>query len=405
MDQGFPRFTVSDKAERSVRLGHPWVYDTEILSGEGADGCLATVLNRKGRWLGTALFNSRSKIRLRLISRNTNDDFSESFFERRLRHAVEYRRTVMGPDFSCCRLIFGEADFFPGLTVDRFGNILVAQTLSLGMEQRKEMLFRLLVKILREEGETIDALYERNDVRIRELEGMEQGKGFFEMEGLAKDLSGVTEICENGIRYEVDYINGQKTGFFLDQKYNRQAAARLAPGRRVLDCFTHTGAFALNAAKAGAEHVCAVDVSADALTMARKNAERNDLTGNMSFREANVFELLTAMGDTKNREYDYIILDPPAFTKSHGTVHSAERGYHEINRRAMQILPRGGYLATCSCSHFMTEELFCKMLRHAASDAGRSLRQIEARQQSPDHPILWNVPETNYLKFYLFQVV
>lgn len=405
MDQGFPRFTVSDKAERSIRLGHPWVYDTEILSGEGADGCLATVLNRKGRWLGTALFNSRSKIRLRLISRNTNDDFSESFFERRLRHAVEYRRTVMGPDFSCCRLIFGEADFFPGLTVDRFGNILVAQTLSLGMEQRKEMLFRLLVKILREEGETIDALYERNDVRIRELEGMEQGKGFFEMEGLAKDLSGVTEICENGIRYEVDYINGQKTGFFLDQKYNRQAAARLAPGRRVLDCFTHTGAFALNAAKAGAEHVCAVDVSADALTMARKNAERNDLTGNMSFREANVFELLTAMGDTKNREYDYIILDPPAFTKSHGTVHSAERGYHEINRRAMQILPRGGYLATCSCSHFMTEELFCKMLRHAASDASRSLRQIEARQQSPDHPILWNVPETNYLKFYLFQVV
>ena len=405
MDQGFPRFTVSDKAERSIRLGHPWVYDTEILSGEGADGCLATVLNRKGRWLGTALFNSRSKIRLRLISRNTNDDFSEAFFERRLRHAVEYRRTVMGPDFSCCRLIFGEADFFPGLTVDRFGNILVAQTLSLGMEQRKEMLFRLLVKILREEGETIDALYERNDVRIRELEGMEQGKGFFEMEGLAKDLSGVTEICENGIRYEVDYINGQKTGFFLDQKYNRQAAARLAPGRRVLDCFTHTGAFALNAAKAGAEHVCAVDVSADALTMARKNAERNDLTGNMSFREANVFELLTAMGDAKSREYDYIILDPPAFTKSHGTVHSAERGFHEINRRAMQILPRGGYLATCSCSHFMTEELFCKMLRHAASDAGRSLRQIEARQQSPDHPILWNVPETNYLKFYLFQVV
>ena len=405
MDQGFPRFTVSDKAERSVRLGHPWVYDTEILSGEGEDGSLATVLNRKGRWLGTALFNSRSKIRLRLISRNTNDDFSESFFERRLRHAVDYRRTVMGPDFSCCRLIFGEADFFPGLTVDRFGSILVAQTLSLGMEQRKEMIFRLLIKILREEGETIDALYERNDVRICELEGMEQGKGFFEMEGLSKDLSGVTEICENGIRYEVDYVNGQKTGFFLDQKYNRQAAARLATGRRVLDCFTHTGAFALNAAKAGAEHVCAVDVSADALAMARKNAERNDLTGNMSFREANVFELLTAMGDAKNREYDYIILDPPAFTKSHGTVHSAERGYHEINRRAMQILPRGGYLATCSCSHFMTEELFCKMLRHAASDAGRSLRQIEARQQSPDHPILWNVPETNYLKFYLFQVV
>ena len=405
MERSYPQFTVTEKAERSIRAGHPWVYDTELLAGEAPDGALADVMSRKGRWLGTALYNSRSKIRLRVISRNTNDDFSEAFFTRRLQHAVDYRRTVMGPDFSCCRLIFGEADFFPGLTIDRFGSVLVAQTLSLGIEQRKDMLFRQLVRLLRESGETIEALYERNDVRIRELEGMEQGKGFYAMEGLRTDLPGVTEICENGILYEVDYINGQKTGFFLDQKYNRLAAARLAPGRRVLDCFTHTGAFALNAAKAGASHVCAVDVSADALAMAKRNADRNGLTGAMSFREANVFELLTAMGEAKNREYDYIILDPPAFTKSHGTVHSAERGYHEINRRAMQLLPRGGYLATCSCSHFMTEELFCRLLQHAAADAGRSLRQIEARQQSPDHPILWNVPETNYLKFYLFQVV
>ncbi len=405
MERSYPQFTVTEKAERSIRAGHPWVYDTELLAGEAPDGALADVMSRKGRWLGTALYNSRSKIRLRVISRNTNDDFSEAFFTRRLQHAVDYRRTVMGPDFSCCRLIFGEADFFPGLTIDRFGSVLVAQTLSLGIEQRKDMLFRQLVRLLRESGETIEALYERNDVRIRELEGMEQGKGFYTMEGLRTDLPGVTEICENGILYEVDYVNGQKTGFFLDQKYNRLAAARLAPGRRVLDCFTHTGAFALNAAKAGASHVCAVDVSADALAMAKRNADRNGLTGAMSFREANVFELLTAMGEAKNREYDYIILDPPAFTKSHGTVHSAERGYHEINRRAMQLLPRGGYLATCSCSHFMTEELFCRMLQPAAADAGRSLRQIEARQQSPDHPILWNVPETNYLKFYLFQVV
>ena len=395
MERSYPQFTVTEKAERSIRAGHPWVYDTELLAGEAPDGALADVMSRKGRWLGTALYNSRSKIRLRVISRNTNDDFSEAFFTRRLQHAVDYRRTVMGPDFSCCRLIFGEADFFPGLTIDRFGSVLVAQTLSLGIEQRKDMLFRQLVRLLRESGETIEALYERNDVRIRELEGMEQGKGFYTMEGLRTDLPGVTEICENGILYEVDYVNGQKTGFFLDQKYNRLAAARLAPGRRVLDCFTHTGAFALNAAKAGASHVCAVDVSADALAMAKRNADRNGLTGAMSFREANVFELLTAMGEAKNREYDYIILDPPAFTKSHGTVHSAERGYHEINRRAMQLLPRGGYLATCSGSHFMTEELFCRMLQHAAADAGRSLRQIEARQQSPDHPILWNVPETN----------
>lgn len=405
MERNYPQFTITEKAERSLRLGHPWVYDTEILSGEAEDGCLADVLSHKGRWLGTALYNSHSKIRLRVLSRNTNDDFSEAFFERRLRHAIDYRRTVMGPDFSCCRLIFGEADFFPGLTVDRFSNVLVAQTLSLGMELRKDVLFPLLVKRLRESGETIDALYERNDVRIRELEGMEQSKGFYAMDGLSTDLPGVTEICENGIRYEVDYVNGQKTGFFLDQKYNRLAAARLAPGKQVLDCFTHTGAFALNAAKAGASHVCAVDVSADALKTAQRNAALNGLTDNLSFREANVFDLLTQMGEAKSREFDYIILDPPAFTKSHGTVRSAERGYHEINRRAMQLLPRGGYLATCSCSHFMTEELFCRMLHSAAADAGRSLRQIEARQQAPDHPILWNVPETNYLKFYLFQVV
>ena len=405
MERNYPIFTVSERAENSIRLGHPWVYDSEILSGEGENGCLATVGNRRGKWLGTAFYNGHSKIRLRLLSRNANDDFSESFFERRLRYAVDYRRTVMGPDFRCCRLIFGEADSFPGLTVDRFENVLVAQTLSLGMEKLKPMLFRLLVKILCESGETIDAVYERNDVRIRELEGMEQNKGFLALDGLRTDLSGVTEICENGIRYEVDYVNGQKTGFFLDQKYNRQAAARLAPGRRVLDCFTHTGAFALNAAKAGAAHVCAVDVSATALETAQKNAALNGLTDNISFREANVFDLLTEMAEHKDRSFDYIILDPPAFTKSHGAVHGAERGYREINRRAMQLLPRGGYLATCSCSHFMTEELFCKMLHHAAADAGRSLRQIEARQQSPDHPILWNVPETNYLKFYLFQVV
>ncbi len=405
MERSYPTFTVTEKAEHSIRLGHPWVYDSEILAGECENGRLANVTSRKGRWLGAGFYNGNSKIRLRIISRNANDDFSEAFFERRLRHAVDYRRTVMGPDFACCRLIFGEADLFPGLTVDRFGSILVAQTLSLGIERIKPMLFRLLVKILREYGEPVEAIYERNDVKIRELEGMEQGKGFFPGEGLAGDLPGVTEICENGIYYSVDYVNGQKTGFFLDQKYNRLAAARLAPGRRVLDCFTHTGAFALNAAKAGAVHVCAVDVSADAVAMAERNAARNQLAGNMSFREANVFDLLTQMAESKNREFDYIILDPPAFTKSHGTVRNAERGYREINRKAMQLLPRGGYLATCSCSHFMTEELFCKMLHRAAEDAGRSLRQIEARQQSPDHPILWNVPETNYLKFYLFQVV
>ena len=402
----FPRFTVTEKAKASVKAGHPWIYHTELLEAQPCeDGALADVYSRKGKYLGTGFFNSHSKIRIRILSRNANDRFDEAFFERRLRYAVEYRRTVMGKDFSCCRLIFGEADSFPGLTVDRFGSVLVAQTLSLGIERLKPMLFPLLVSILREYGETIEGIYERNDVAIRELEGMRQGKGTFSADGISRELSGKTQITENGIRYEVDYINGQKTGFFLDQKYNRQAVGRIAPGKRVLDCFTHTGAFALNAAKAGAAHVCAVDISQEAVDMAQKNAALNGLQNTMSFQKANVFDLLTQMAESGKKEYDFIILDPPAFTKSHSTVRNASRGYKEINLKAMKLLPRGGYLATCSCSHFMTDELFCKMLRSAAADAEVSLRQIEGRQQSPDHPILWNVPETDYLKFYIFQVV
>ena len=375
------------------------------MEGSPQDGELVDVVSRKGRYLGTGFYNHHSKIRIRVISNNTNDTFDEAFFRRRLRHAWDYRKTVMGEDRDCCRIIFGEADHFPGLTVDRFGDILVAQTLSLGIEKRKEMLFPALYEMLREDGETIRGIYERNDVAIRELEGMTQGKGFFPLPGVPLPESTVTEIRENGIHYSVDFENGQKTGFFLDQKYNRLAAARLAPGRRVLDCFTHTGSFGLNAAKAGAAHVCSVDISAEAVEMARSNASLNGLTDRMSFRKADVFDLLPQLAQEPGEKFDYIILDPPAFTKSRKTVHSAARGYKEINLRAMKLLPRGGYLATCSCSHFMTEKLFCEMLRSAAFDANVSLRQIEARQQAPDHPILWNVPETNYLKFYLFQVV
>lgn len=375
------------------------------MEGTPQDGELVDVVSRKGRYLGTGFYNHHSKIRIRVISNNTNDTFDEAFFRRRLRHAWDYRKTVMGEDRDCCRIIFGEADHFPGLTVDRFGDILVAQTLSLGIEKRKEMLFPALYEMLREDGETIRGIYERNDVAIRELEGMTQGKGFFPLPGVPLPESTVTEIRENGIHYSVDFENGQKTGFFLDQKYNRLAAARLAPGRRVLDCFTHTGSFGLNAAKAGAAHVCSVDISAEAVEMARSNASLNGLTDRMSFRKADVFDLLPQLAQEPGEKFDYIILDPPAFTKSRKTVHSAARGYKEINLRAMKLLPRGGYLATCSCSHFMTEKLFCEMLRSAAFDANVSLRQIEARQQAPDHPILWNVPETNYLKFYLFQVV
>ena len=324
----FPVFTVTPKAERSLRAGHPWVYGEEITAVEGGyrNGDMVDVVSSKGRYLGTGWVNDHSKIRVRILSRNANDTFDEAFFRRRVRYALDYRKTVMGPaDYRCCRLIFGEADQFPGLTVDRFENVLVTQTLSLGMEQRKEWVFRALVEGLREDGAEIAALYERNDVAIRELEGLRQNKGFYPLEGLRDDLDGHVIITENGLRYDVDYIEGQKTGFFLDQKYNRQAAARLAQGRRVLDCFTHTGAFALNAAAAGAAHVTAVDVSQFALELAAENGRRNGLT-NLDYLCADVFDLLTRMAREKKCDYDYIILDPPAFTKSRasrGTARAA----------------------------------------------------------------------------------
>ena len=279
------------------------------------------------------------------------------------------------------------------------------RVLSLGIERRRDTLYALLREELSTLGVNVTCIYERNESLIREKEGMACGKGAYRAPGLEDDPSGHVEICENGVYFDVDYINGQKTGYFLDQKYNRAAAGRLARGRRVLDCFTHTGAFALHCAAFGAESVTAVDVSETALEQARRNAVRNGLESRMEFRCEDVFELLTALGKSGEKPWDYIILDPPAFTKSGATVENARRGYREINRRAMQLLPRGGYLATCSCSHFMTDTLFRAMLADAARDASVQLRQIEARQQSPDLPILWGVPETDYLKFYLFQVV
>ena len=404
----YPKFIISRKGTRWVESGHPWIYEAEVVGSEGEaeNGCLVDAVSEKGKYLGTGFLSTQSKIRIRLVSRNANDKFDAAFWKRRIKYAWDYRKTVMGEeDVSCCRVIFGEADFFPGLTVDRFSDILVTQTLSVGIERIKPMLFPLIVEVLREDGQEISGIYERNDVAIRSLEGLEQGKGWFELEGESHPESCVTEICENGIYYSVDVENGQKTGFFLDQKYNRLAVAKLAKGRRVLDCFTHTGSFALNAAVGGAEHVTAVDVSESAVEMARKNAERNGLSERMDFVAANVFDLLPELESKGKAPYDFIILDPPAFTKSRKTVHNAEKGYKEINLRALKLLPRGGYFATASCSHFMPSELFVKMLHSAAADAGVELRQIEARQQAPDHPILWNVPETDYLKFYIFQVV
>lgn len=403
----YPILTVNEKAARSLRAGHPWVYGAETTDPDQPyqNGDIVDVVSHKGRWLGAGVINDHSKIRVRLLSRNTNDRFDEAFWRRRIQYALDYRKTVMGPDFTCSRLIFGEADHFPGLTVDLFQDILVTEVLSLGMEVRKHLLYRLLVELLKDYGVTVRAIYERNEAALRDKEGLPKEKGFYPLPGLATDLDGHLELMENGIRYDVDYINGQKTGFFLDQKYNRRAAAALAPGRRVLDCCTHTGAFALNCAQAGAEHVTAVDISKDAVELTRRNAALNGLSDKVEVRQADVFDLLTTLAQEKKHPYDYIILDPPAFTKSGATVKNAYRGYKEINLKAMKLLPRGGYLATCSCSHFMTPNLFCQMLREAAADAAVSLRQIEDRRQSPDHPILWGVPETEYLKFYLFQIV
>ena len=401
----YPLFTITKKGARWVGDGHPWIYAEEILSKseEPENGALCDAVSESGSWLGTGFYSRESKIGLRLVSRNANDRFDEAFWQRRIQYAWDYRKTVLGAeDLGCARVIFGEADGFPGLTVDRFSNLLSIQTLSVGMERIKDLVFPLIVEVLRADGQQIDGIFERNDVAIRALEGLEQFKGWYSLPGETPPESPVTEICENGIYYRVDVENGQKTGFFLDQKYNRLAVAKLAKGRRVLDCFTHTGSFALNAARGGAAHVTAVDISESAIRMAEENARRNALDDRMDFLAADVFDLLPNL---KKGEYDFIILDPPAFTKSRKTVGRAEKGYKEINLRALRALPRGGYFATASCSHFMPSEKFVQMLRAAAKDAGVELRQIEARQQAPDHPILWNVPETDYLKFYIFQVV
>ena len=402
----FPKLHVTEKGELALRGGHPWVYADEVTDAEPYEnGDLVDVYSKKERYLGTGFTSDFSKIRVRVISKNKNDRFDDAFWERRLRHAVDFRRTVMGDDFSCCRLIFGEADYFPGLTVDLFTDVLVTEVLSLGIDRIRDRLYPALVRILGEYGVKIDAVYERNAHELRAKEGLARYDGFYPLPGLSPYEKNTTEIVENGVRYTVDFVGGQKTGFFLDQKYNRLAVAKLARGKRVLDLFTHTGSFGLNCARGGAAHVTSVDISADAIAMAEKNRAANGLSGVVDYVTADVFSYLDELLAAGRRDVDLIILDPPAFTKSRDTLKNAIRGYREINTKAMRLLPRGGYFATCSCSHFMTETYFKQMLHNAAEDAGVTLRQIEARTQSPDHPILWGVPETSYLKFFIFQVV
>ena len=384
---------------RAFKAGGPWIYDNEIaeILGEPADGGIVRIEDYNGYPLGVGFLNRASTIAVRVLSRDAGAVIDRDFLERRVRAAWQYRKDTV--DTSSCRVIFGEADFLPGLVVDKFADVLVVESLALGIDRLKSTILSLLVDLLKEDGISVRGIYERSDAKVRLKEGMERVKGF-----LSDPFDPVVEIVENGVRYQVDVAEGQKTGFFLDQKYNRLAIQPLARGGRVLDCFTHTGSFALNAARGGAKHVTAVDVSEFAVECARENARRNGLSDVMECVAANVFDLLPQL-EQQPKRYDFIILDPPAFTKSRKTTQRAMTGYKEINYRAMRLLPRGGYLATCSCSHFATEELFLKMLRSAAKDAGVQLRQIEARQQCCDHPILWGVEETNYLKFYLFQVV
>lgn len=397
----FPHVTVTTKQERSIRHGHPWIYADEITESSDniENGSFTDVFGHKNNYLGTGFYSASSKIRIRLLGNNANEIYNDAFFERKVKYALAYRKDVMGNDFNDCRLIHGESDGLPGLTIDRYNDILVSEVESYGTDLHKDVIYHALLTQLSEMDETIHGIYERNEGELRKKEGLEQYKGWY---GNEHPSSCITEICENGIYYNVDVENGQKTGFFLDQKYNRRAVARLASGRHVLDCCTHTGSFALNAAKGGAASVLAMDISESALEMAEENAKRNNLS--ISLRQGDVFEVLPAL-KKEHAFFDFIILDPPAFTKSRRTFHNARKGYEEINADAMRLLPRGGYLATASCSHFMPKEEFESMLVDAANDAGVGIRIIEQRGAAFDHPVMPAIPETEYLKFFLLQII
>ena len=381
-----------------LKSGGAWIFDNEIahVLGTYEDGDIVIVKDFDGFAMGRGFINRNSKIRVRMLTRNADQEIDEAFFRRRLADAWEYRKKTV--DTGSCRIVFGEADFLPGMVIDKFSDVLVFQALALGMDRYKELLIRLLKEILLEDGIHIRGVYERSDAKEREKEGLKKVKGFF---GDEFDTNVLIE--ENGVKYIVDVKDGQKTGFFLDQKYNRLAIQRLCKDARVLDCFTHTGSFALNAGIAGAKSVLGVDASDLAVEQARKNAELNGLEKSVSFLSADVFELLPEL-EKQGEQYDVVILDPPAFTKSRSSVKNAVKGYREINMRGMKLVKDGGYLATCSCSHFMDYELFTKTIAQAAKSVHCRLRQVEFRTQAPDHPILWAADESYYLKFYIFQV-
>ena len=384
---------------RTLKAGGAWIFDNEIESvmGSAENGDIVLVHDFDGYPLGRGFINRNSKIRIRMMTRNIDQEIDREFLKMRVRNAWEYRKTTV--DTSSCRVIFGEADFLPGLVIDKYEDVLVVECLALGMEAFKETIVELLKEVLAEDGITVRGVYERSDANERKKEGLPKVKDF-----IGEPFDTNVEITENGVHYLVDVVNGQKTGFFLDQKYNRLAIQRLCKGKRVLDCFTHMGTFALNAGIAGAAEVTGLDISDYAISQAQENARRNHLEDTVHFRCANVFDELPLLAERKEK-FDVMILDPPAFTKSREATKNAIKGYREINIKGLKLVKDGGYLATCSCSHFMTQELLAKTVREAARSAHKRLRQVEFRTQSPDHPILWAADESYYLKFYIFQVV
>lgn len=384
---------------RVLKAGGAWVYDNEIdcIKGEFQEGDLVTVCDFDGYCMGQGYINTRSKIVVRLLSRSKDAVIDEAFMERRVRDAWEYRKQTI--DTACCRLIFGEADFLPGIVVDKFSDVLVVESLALGIDRWKNVIAEALKRVLAEDGIFIRGVYERSDAKVRLQEGMERVKGF-----IGEPFDTKVEIRENGVKYIVDVVEGQKTGFFLDQKNNRAAIHPFCRGKKVLDCFTHTGSFALNAGIAGADSVLGVDASQVAVEQARENARLNHLEDRVRFQCADVFELLPEL-EREGQTFDVVILDPPAFTKARNSVKNAVKGYREINLRGLKLVRDGGFLVTCSCSHFMEPELFAKTIRESAAGAHRRLRQVEFRTQACDHPILWAADQTYYLKFYIFQVV
>lgn len=400
MNRDYPKIIISKEGEKWLDNGQMWMYknNLESLDETIENGTLVDIVTNDKRYLGTGFLSKESHITVRILSKDNKEIIDREFFKRRIQFAYDFRKTLEGQNITNCRLVFGEADELPGLTVDRYNDILVCQISSYGLDKNKDMIYELLLEVLQKDGQDVKGIYERNDIAVRAKEGLSLEKGYWKN----TNLPTTTIINENGIQLHVDVENGQKTGYFLDQKENRVLLRKMAYGKRVLDCFSHTGGFALNAAYGKAKAVTAVDVSQTALDQGYNNAKLNQLENSISFVKADVFKYLD---ECKKGQFDIIVLDPPAFTKSRKTINSAYNGYKRINMQAMQLLEKGGYLITCSCSRFMETDNFERMLRESSKEAGVTLKQVSVTQQNHDHPILWTMEETSYLKFYIFQII